>query len=120
MKANVDFPKRVKNSFIYFQVGLIATMLVVLFILEFNFKDGSKSTGYVPPIEISSEPTFVYNPAPITKPQSATKPVVVKVPKVAHVFKATKDEPKKEEDKTPLATQDNPADNPINMRNPVI
>ena len=60
MKANVDFPKRVKNSFIYFQVGLIATMLVVLFILEFNFKDGSKSTGYVPPIEISSEPTFVF------------------------------------------------------------
>ena len=111
MKANVDFPKRVKNSFIYFQVGLIATMLVVLFILEFNFKDTSKSIGYVPPIEISSEPTFVYNPAPVTKPQSATKPVVVKVPKVAHVFKATKDEPKKDEDKAPLATQDNPADN---------
>ena len=110
MKANVDFPKRVKNSFIYFQVGLIATMLVVLFILEFNFKDTSKSIGYVPPIEISSEPTFVYNPAPVTKPQSATKPVVVKVPKVAHVFKATKDEPKKDEDKAPIATQDNPKD----------
>ena len=46
MKANVDFPKRAKNSFIYFQVGLIATMLVVLFILEFNFKDGSKPMIY--------------------------------------------------------------------------
>ena len=48
MKANVDFPKRVKNSFIYFQVGLIATMLVVLFILEFNFKDVSKPFSHVP------------------------------------------------------------------------
>lgn len=112
MKANVDFPKRVKNSFIYFQVGLIATMLVVLFILEFNFKDTSKSTGFVPPIEINAEPTFVYNPAPVNKPQSAIKPVVVKVPKVAHVFKPTKDEPKKEEDKAPIATQDNPVENP--------
>ena len=119
MKANVDFPKRVKNSFIYFQVGLIATMLVVLFILEFNFKDTSKSIGYVPPIEISSEPTFVYNPAPVTKPQSATKPVVVKVPKVAHVFKATKDEPKKDEDKAPIATQDNQTDNPKTDTTPV-
>lgn len=112
MKANVDFPKRVKNSFIYFQVGLIATMLVVLFILEFNFKDVSKSIGYVPTFEISSEPTFVYNPAPATKQVETTKPVVVKVPKVAHVFKPTKDEPKKTEDKAPIATQDNPADNP--------
>jgi hypothetical protein len=64
MKANVDFPKRAKNSFIYFQVGLITTMLIVLFILEFNFKNISKSVTYVPPIEINSEPTFVYNPAP--------------------------------------------------------
>ena len=34
MKPNVDFPKRAKNSFIYFQVGLITTMLIVLFILK--------------------------------------------------------------------------------------
>lgn len=119
MKANVDFPKRVKNSFIYFQVGLIATMLVVLFILEFNFKDVSKSIGYVPTIEISSEPTFVYNPAPATKQVETTKSVVVKVPKVAHVFKPTKDEPKKTEDKAPIATQDNPADNPKTDTTPV-
>ena len=112
MKANVDFPKRAKNSFIYFQVGLIATMLVVLFILEFNFKDVSRTVGSIPSTVPISEPTFVYNPAPVTKPQSATKPVVVKVPKVAHVFKSTKEEPKKEEDKAPIATQDNPTDNP--------
>ena len=112
MKANVDFPKRAKNSFIYFQVGLIATMVVVLFILEFNFENKNKVITYKPTIEITPELTFVYNPAPVTKPQATTKPIVTKVPKVAHVFKATKDEPKKEEDKTPLATQDNPADNP--------
>ena len=112
MKANVDFPKRAKNSFIYFQVGLIATMVVVLFILEFNFENNNKVITDNSIIEIYPEPTFVYNPAPVTKPQATTKPVVTKVPKVAHVFKATKDEPKKEEDKTPLATQDNPADNP--------
>ena len=38
MKPNVDFPKKAKNSFIFFQIGLIATMLVVLFVLEFNFE----------------------------------------------------------------------------------
>lgn len=112
MKANVDFPKRAKNSFIYFQVGLIATMVVVLFILEFNFENKNKVITYKPSIEITPELTFVYNPAPATKPVETTKPIVVKVPKVAHVFKATKDEPKKEDDKTPLASQDNPADNP--------
>ena len=111
MKANVDFPNRAKNSFIYFQIGLIATMVVVLFILEFNFENKEEKFTYKPVDEISQEATFVYNPAPVTKPQTATKPVVVKVPKIAHVFKPTKEEPKKEEDKTPLATQDNPADN---------
>ena len=108
MKANVDFPKRVKNSFIYFQVGLIATMLVVLFILEFNFKDVSKPFSHVISTGIYSEPTYVYNPAPTTKPQEITKPVVSSVPKVTHVFKPTKAEPKKDDNTTPLANQDNP------------
>jgi len=52
MKANVDFPKRSKNSFIYFQVGLIATMLVVLFILEFNFEDKKYKAKYIPTVDI--------------------------------------------------------------------
>lgn len=112
MKANVDFPKRAKNSFIYFQVGLIATMVVVLLILEFNFENKNKVVTDNTTIEIYPEPTFVYNPAPATKPVETTKPVVAKVPKVVYVFKPTKQEVKKEEDKTPLATQDNPTDNP--------
>ena len=119
MKANVDFPNRAKNSFIYFQIGLIATMVVVLFILEFNFENKEEKFTYKPIDEISQEATFVYNPAPVTKPQTATKPVVVKVPKIAHVFKATKDEPKKDEDKAPIATQDNPTDNPKTDTTPV-
>lgn len=114
MKANVDFPKRAKNSFIYFQVGLIATMLVVLFILEFNFKDGSKPLVFVPPIEIKSEPTFVYNPAPLTKKTEIIKPVVVKVPKVTQFFKPIKEEPIKETDANPIVAQDNPSDNQNN------
>ena len=112
MKANVDFPKRVKNSFIYFQVGLIATMVVVLFILEFNFENKNTVITDNHTVEIYTEPTFEYNPAPATKKVETAKPVVAKVPKVAHVFKATKDEPKKEEDKAPIATQDNPTENP--------
>lgn len=114
MKANVDFPKRVKNSFIYFQVGLIATMLVVLFILEFNFKDVSKPFSHVISTGIYSEPTYVYNPAPTTKPQETTKPVVSSAPKVTHVFKPTKAEPKENDNTTPLANQDNPSDNQNN------
>ncbi len=114
MKANVDFPKRTKNSFIYFQVGLIATMLVVLFILEFNFENKKYKAKYIPIDEISQEVAFVYNPAPVTKPQTTTKPLVVNVPKVAHTFKVTKEEPKKEDDNTKLASQDNPSDNQNN------
>jgi len=125
MKANVDFPKRTRNSFIYFQVGLIATMVVVLFVLEFNFENKNKVITYNDPIEITPEPTFVYNPAPAAKPVENTKPIVVKVPKVVHVFKPTKQEVKKEEDNTQVATQDDqnntnqntvPTENPIDNR----
>ena len=114
MKANVDFPKRTKNSFIYFQVGLIATMLVVLFILEFNFENKKYKVKYIPTDEIPQEVAFVYNPTPVTKPQTIIKPLVVKVPKVAHTFKVTKEEPKKEDSNTKIASQDNPSDNQNN------
>ena len=117
MKANVDFPKRVKNSFIYFQVGLIATMLVVLFILEFNFKDVSKPFSHVPDTGIYSEPIFVYNPAPVTK-QEVSKPVIVKVTRVTDVFKPTKEEPKKDDTSVKVAPQENP-DNQNNNSNTI-
>lgn len=111
MKANVDFPKRTKNSFIYFQVGLIATMVVVLFVLEFNFQNKKRVVTDNSKIEITSEPTFVYNPAPVAKPLESRKPIVVKVPKVVNAFKSTKQEVKKEDNTTPIATQDNQGEN---------
>jgi periplasmic protein TonB len=114
MKANVDFPKRAKNSFIYFQVGLIATMVVVLFILEFNFENKNRVITDNHTTVIYSEPTFVYDPAPETKKVETTKPVVAKVPRVAHVFKPTTDEPKKDDKTPPLATQDAPSDTNTN------
>ncbi|MFN7045550.1 MAG: energy transducer TonB [Flavobacterium sp.] len=118
MKANVDFPKRAKNSFIYFQVGLIATMVVVLFILEFNFENKNRVITDNPTTVIYPEPTFVYNPAPETKKIETTKPVVAKVSRVAHVFKPTTEEPKKD-DKTPtLATQDESSDTNTNTNTP--
>ena len=61
MKANVDFPKKAKNSFIFFQLGLIATMLAVLFVLEFNFELKPKKNVEVnidKPIDISFPTTF--------------------------------------------------------------
>ena len=120
MKANVDFPKRSKNSFIYFQVGLIATMLVVLFILEFNFEDKKYKAKYIPTVDIPEEETFVYNPAPITKPQITVKPLVTKSP-LTQVFKITKEEPKKEDNQIKLASQDSHADNQSNTNsNPIV
>ena len=37
MKANAKIKSKTKNSVIYFQLGLIATMLITLFVLEFQF-----------------------------------------------------------------------------------
>ncbi|WP_445714824.1 energy transducer TonB [Flavobacterium sp.] len=107
MRPNVDFQKKAKNSFIYFQVGLIATMLIVLFVLEFNFKDSAKFVSPPFTTEPIQEPIFVYNPAPATKPQVLNKPVATKITKVVHVFKPTKEEPVKEDPKTSVETQDN-------------
>ena len=42
MRKDANLKSRVKNSTIYFQLGLIATMLVVLFVLEIQFKQEVK------------------------------------------------------------------------------
>jgi TonB family protein len=57
MKTTEKVPSKVKNSFIYFQIGLIATMVVVLFILELNFETKPlKKIVYVP---TGIEETFI-------------------------------------------------------------
>ena len=95
MKPNVEFPKKVKNSFIFFQLGLIATMLVVLFVLEFNFELKPKEVIAVETtttLDISFPTDF--RKIPESKPL-AHKPVVA--PKFKNQFKeTTKDVPKEE------------------------
>ena len=102
MKPNVEFPKKVKNSFIFFQLGLIATMLIVLFALEFNFELKPRQVITVeasPPFTIQI-PTY-FRVIPESKPL-ADKPVVA--PKFKNQFKATtKDVPK--EKVTPVETK---------------
>ena len=128
MKPNVEFPKKAKNSFIFFQLGLIATMLVVLFVIEFNFELKPKQT-----VAIDPTPTFTlqvptdFRVIPQSKPLEL-KPLV-KAPKFENQIKATtKNVPK--EKVTPLETvtpvdTDGPAvkqpatENPTNTELPV-
>lgn len=42
MKASEKVPSKVKNSFIYFQIGLIATMFIVLVVLELKIETKPK------------------------------------------------------------------------------
>lgn len=105
MRTNVDFKKKTKNSFIYFQIGLIATMLVVLFVLEFQFKDAAKKVAnYDKPLHV--EDVFTYNPVvvkPVEKIIETVKPSV-KVPNDIVKLEVEKNDVKIE--KTDLPKQD--------------
>ena len=94
MKPNVDFPKKAKNSFIFFQIGLIATMLVVLFVLEFNFELKSKKAVVpetITTIDISVPTNFKIIPK--MNPIAENKPNAQ--PKFTNQFKeTTKEVPK--------------------------
>lgn len=86
MKPNVNFKSKVKNSFIYFQLGLITTMIVVLFVLEYKFeskvetKDSKHVVVYV-------EKPFSYNPT-LSKVVPIKEITPVKnIVKVTNVFK---------------------------------
>jgi hypothetical protein len=43
MRQDVDFGKKQKSGAIFFQVGLIAVMVIVLFALEFRFQKESQN-----------------------------------------------------------------------------
>lgn len=105
MRTNVDFKKKTKNSFVYFQIGLIATMLVVLFVLEFQFKDAVKKVAiYDKPLHV--EDVFIYNPVvvkPVEKIVETVKPAV-KIPNDIVKLKIEKNDVKIE--KTDLPKQD--------------
>lgn len=102
MKPNVDFPKKEKNSFIYFQLGLIATMVLVLFVLEFDFKTSKKKlVSNSPEIFEINEPSDyviiseakavvpVKTSAPVSVFKNAFKLVNVEIPKEVEVVKET-------------------------------
>lgn len=84
MRAKEDFKKKSKNSFIYFQVGLIAAMGLALFILEFNFKDTHKETVRIFDPIVTVEPGFEYRIADVVPVESKPTPkpkVTIVVPK---------------------------------------
>ena len=87
MKPNVKLNSSAKNSFVYFQLGLIVTMVVTLFILEFNFKSIKKVSDSKNPV-LYTEMPFQYNPRVLeSKPIAESKPIQ-KVVKLTDVFKA--------------------------------
>ena len=111
MKANANLKSRTKNSMIYFQLGLIGTMLIVLFILEFQFKDSIKKVPTISLNETFDESfnttyTIIERKVVEAKPVKVVKPIV-KVPK-----DVTKLEIKKNDElikETEIKTQDNVA-----------
>lgn len=109
MRTNDNFQRKTKNSFIYFQVGLIATLLVVLLFLEFKFLSFSKDTVLKAEPIWTEEAAFVYNPEVIKSNPFETKAVkpLVKLPKdIVDVDIKKDDEGIKKED---LASE-NPSD----------
>lgn len=96
MKANVEFSKKAKNSLIYFQVGLIATMVVVLLLLEFNFMSKEKEVVVYTPTEPTFKEEYIYTPVVIKTPVQETKTTkvvkpMVKLPKDPVVLKVERD-----------------------------
>jgi TonB family protein len=112
MKAVMDFDKKAKNSFIYFQLGLVFTMLFCYFALEHKSKVEQKVLpSYNVPYFID-EP-YIYNPI-IEIPEEVKIETPVATIKAAPVVKASSDvvEIKIEENeidlpKTDIPTQDN-------------
>jgi TonB family protein len=99
MKPNVKMIDKSKNSFIYFQLGLIATMVAVLFVLEFNFKTKIPKATASTRIDLPDDIIFTYNPrlkTPKSEPRKVVeaKPIVKPViqPKVIDQFVETKKE----------------------------
>lgn len=97
MKPNVKLSDKSKNSFIYFQLGLIAVMITVLFALEFNFKEENKIYSASSKISLPDDIIFTYNPKIESKIETkkvvVSKPVAkVNVPKIINEFKETKEE----------------------------
>jgi TonB family protein len=95
MKPNIKMIDKSKNSFIYFQLGLIATMVTVLFVLNLKFETEQMDIVKVNQSTFTEETVFSYNPIKQT-PKVETKQVVTNKPvkqiKVLDQFVASKNE----------------------------
>jgi len=88
MRPDVKFKGKVNNSFTYFQIGLIVTMVVTLFVLEYKFDHNEAVTRGCPEVSLIEESLFRYNPiVPESKPIARIEKPVVKVNKTIPVFK---------------------------------
>lgn len=124
MRKDVNLKSRTKNSFIYFQLGLIGTMLAVLFVLEFRFKD-SVDTIIVDKWDddsietpFNATYTIIEHKMAESKPVKAIKPIV-KIPLDVTKLDVKKNE--EEVDKTDLNSQDNANSNqPVETKNVVV
>ena len=128
MRPNVKMIDKSKNSFIYFQLGLIAVMVAVLFVLELNFKTEEIKATVVNRIDLPDDEPFRFVGV-IEKPKSEprkviTKPIVKPVvqPKVIDQFVETNKEVDNNIVKEAAHQDSNTAVNPIDANsniNPV-
>lgn len=84
MRKDVNLKSRVKNSTIYFQLGLIATMLVVLFVLEIQFKQDVKQPEvfvFTPGDDVLIADYTIIERKEVVKPQTKVEKPVTKIPK---------------------------------------
>jgi periplasmic protein TonB len=86
MKPNVKLNSKAKNSFVYFQLGLIITMVLALFVLEFNFKT-IKITPKSDNAKLYVEPPFQYNPVVLVNKSIAESKPIQKAVKLTNVIK---------------------------------
>ena len=116
MKPNVKMIDKSKNSFIYFQLGIIAVMVSVLFVLEFNFKTVVSKQTASNSNRLQEEEVFSYNPRlkdVVVKPKqvATTKPVLkVASPKFIDQFKKSTEEVNDDVVKDILKQDANPTD----------
>ena len=88
MRPDVKFKGKVNNSFTYFQIGLIVTMVVTLFVLEYKFEHKKTIDTRGEDVTLIEESVFRYNPiVPESKTVARIEKPVVKVNTTSPVFK---------------------------------
>lgn len=121
MRPNVNFKGKLKNSFAYFQIGLIVTMVVTLFVLEYKFENKKPVQDKIDLGTLFEEDVFRYNPiAPISKPVARIEKPAAKVSKVSPVFKKVDNDKVLNPVSNTVPNQDNNTinENPVEPKEP--